>query len=79
MLENILSIVELEKSATKTKKNEKSYLEMLINSAIIAGITFFSVWNGTINLDQLLIVLKATGISFCVQLAYEKKIKKVSK
>jgi len=59
------------------KKRSKSYLDMIIDSLIIAGITFFSTWNGQIvDLQSLFIVLKATGLSFFIQLAYEKGIKK---
>ena len=59
-----------------TKKHSKSYLDMIIDSIIIAGITFFSTWTGTLDLNSLLIVLKATGLSFFIQLAYEKGLKK---
>jgi len=59
--------------------NSKSYLDMIIDSLIIAGITFFSSWNGTIDLNSILIVLKATGLSFFVQLSYEKGVKKLTK
>lgn len=59
-----------------TQKHSKSYLDMIIDSLIIAGITFFSTWTGTLDLNSLLIVLKATGLSFFFQLAYEKGLKK---
>jgi hypothetical protein len=65
-------------NSTGKTKNKKTLQDMLFDSLIISGITFFSVWNGTtLSLEQMLIVLKATGISFFIQLAYERGIKKV--
>jgi len=58
------------------QRHSKSYCDMIIDSLIIASITFFSTWTGTIDINSLLIVLKATGLSFFVQLSYEKCIKK---
>jgi hypothetical protein len=51
---------------------------MILDSIIVAGVTAFSIWNGTtLSLEQMLIILKAVGISFFIQLAYERGIKKV--
>ena len=65
-----------EKTSSLNNENTKTYMDMLIDSGIIAAITFFSTWNGTIDLNQILMVIKATGISFFLQLAYEKGVKK---
>ncbi len=53
----------------------KSIREMLADSLIVAGITFFSVWTGTLSLNEILITIKATGLAFFTQLAFEKGIK----
>ncbi len=58
------------------KPKTKSWKDIILDSIIIAGITFFSVWSGHINLEQLLTTLKATGLAFFLQVAYEKGIKK---
>ncbi|MEM5867233.1 MAG: hypothetical protein QXG39_04870 [Candidatus Aenigmatarchaeota archaeon] len=61
----------------KRKKKEKSLKDMLIDSLIVAMITAFSVWTGEPTLEQLLTILKSTGLAFFIQLAYYRGIKKV--
>ena len=64
-------------SSTKNEAKVKSFKDMLIDSGTIAAIALFSVWSGVPTWEQLGIVLKATGISFFVQLAYERGIKRI--
>lgn len=65
-----------------TKKNpviKKTALDMVINSIVIAGIVAFSIWDGHLNTESLLAVLKATGSSFFIQYAWERGVKRVVK
>jgi len=63
-----------------TEKHSKSYLDMIIDSLIIAGITFFSTWSGKpFTYETVFMLIKATGLSFFIQLAYEKGIKRGEK
>jgi len=64
------------KSLTGNNNNSKSWTDIIIDSAIVAGITFFSTWSGNIDIAQLLITAKATGLTFFLQVAYEKGIKR---
>ena len=54
----------------------KKLRDMVIDSAIIGGIAAFSVWNGTGGSLDLLASLKAFGISFFIQFAYYRGVKK---
>ncbi len=58
------------------KVKGKLLKDMVYDSLIIAGITTFSIWSGELGIKELMTVLKATGLAFFVQLAYEKGIKK---
>jgi hypothetical protein len=67
-----------ETNSTGKVKYKKTLQDMILDSIIVAGVTAFSIWNGTtLSLEQMLIILKAVGISFFIQLAYERGIKKV--
>lgn len=57
--------------------NEKPMTDIMLDSLIIAGLTAFAVWNGKLDINACLAVLKATGSAFFIQLAYEKGVKKV--
>lgn len=65
-------------SGSKEEKTNKRILSMLIDSLIIGGITVFSTWTGALTLDQLVLLVKSFGISFLIQLAYYRGIKKAT-
>lgn len=66
-------------SVVKKIVGSKSFKDMVIDSLIVAGVSFFSVWTGEPTIQQCFIVIKAAGLSFFVQLVYEKGIKKIKK
>jgi hypothetical protein len=49
---------------------------MLIDSAILGGIVFFSTWSGELDLENIMISVKAFGLTFITQLAYYRGLKK---
>ena len=56
---------------------EIGYKEMVFNAFIIGGIAFFSTWTGHIDINNILVSVKAFGLSFFVELAYEKGVKRL--
>lgn len=52
---------------------------MIIDSVIIGGITLFSTWNGTPDIANLLVAGKGFLLAFCVQLGFERGIKRMVK
>ena len=70
------NMVKYGKSLSENKDNTKSWKDIVLDSIIVAGITFFSTWTGNIDIAQLLMTLKATGLAFFLQVAYEKGIKR---
>jgi len=61
---------------TKTTE-EKPIKDMILDSLIVGGIVFFSTWNGTLDINNLLNALKGFGIAFLTQLAYYRGVKKL--
>jgi hypothetical protein len=58
------------------KNNSKSYQSMLIDSAIVGAIVFFSTWNGSLDINNLLNAIKGFGLAFFTQLAYYRGLKR---
>ena len=54
----------------------KSLKEIAVDSLIIGAIAFFSTWTGSLDISNLLVSLKAFGLSFFLQFAYERGVKK---
>jgi len=73
----MLNVLTGNKSSTEKKNDTKSVLEMILDSAIIALITVFSLWTGQeLSFTEALTLIKAFGISFFVQLAWYRGLKK---
>jgi hypothetical protein len=71
-------VTEKDTVTQKEIKKDKPISHMIIDSMIIAGITAFSIWNGNIiDINECLPIIKAFGLTFLIQLAYYRKIKKV--
>lgn len=75
-----LTFFHYQASTNETPSNEpakeKTVKDMLIDSAILGGIVFFSTWTGKLDLENIMISLKATGLTFITQLAYYRGLKK---
>lgn len=60
----------------KETEETKSVMDMVVDSAIVGAIVFFSTWSGTADLNECLSALKGFGIAFFTQLAYYRGLKK---
>jgi len=59
----------------KTTTEEKKISDMVVDSAIVGGIVFFSTWNGSLDVNNLLNALKGFGLAFLTQFAYYRGLK----
>lgn len=57
-------------------KEKKTVSDMLIDSLIVAGIVFFSTWNGTTDVVNILSAIKGFALAFLTQIAYYRGIKR---
>lgn len=55
---------------------KKSYVDMLVDSTVIACVALFSTFGAVNSSEFWLIALKSFGLSFFVQLAVERGLKK---
>lgn len=75
----VLNFYRMVKDGVDTVKNGLNDLrikDMVFNAFIVGMIAFFSTWDGTLNIDNILTSVKAFGLSFFIELAYEKGIKR---
>jgi len=74
MLDFHLSLPKNEGGEANTET--KSLKSMAIDSAIVGAIVFFSTWNGSLDLNNLLNAVKGFGLAFFTQLAYYRGLKR---
>ena len=55
---------------------KKSYVDMLVDSIVIAAVSLFSTFGAVNSSEFWMIGLKSFGLSFFVQLAVERGLKK---
>ncbi len=69
-------IFTVDNDKSKVTSDKKPVSEMLVDSTIVAGIVFFSTWNGTLDVNNFLNAIKGFGLAFLTQIAYYRGLKK---
>ncbi|MEM3580853.1 MAG: hypothetical protein QXQ64_06260 [Candidatus Bathyarchaeia archaeon] len=73
---HIFSVKEGGEEGAAAKEEKKPVSDMVIDSLIVAGIVFFSTWNGTTDVGNILNALKGFALAFLTQIAYYRGIKR---